>query len=169
MKNVDELHVGRMGSMLFAAASAAFLVSDPTGAAGTALVSKTENYPHKSIRVIDPFAAAGASDIIGRLIGQKFQDRYGQSMVLDNRPGAGGNIAARLAAEATPDGYTLFNVVVLSLAPSVSLYAQPGFDAMKDFAYVTSLAAGSYVIVALPSFPAKTIQELVTLAKSQPG
>jgi tripartite-type tricarboxylate transporter receptor subunit TctC len=132
-------------------------------------ISKADDYPHKSLRVIDPFAAAGASDVIARLVGQKFTERFGQAFVIDNRPGAGGNVAAKMAAEAPPDGYTLMNVVVLSLAPSVSLYAQPGFDAMKDFAYITVLAGGSYVIVAQPSFPAKTITELVALAKSQPG
>lgn len=132
-------------------------------------ISKAEDYPHKSIRVIDPFAAAGASDIISRLVGQKFTEKFGQSFVIDNRPGAGGNLAAEMAAKATPDGYTLLNVVVLSLAPSVSLYAQPGFDAMKDFAYISLYAGGSYVIVARPTFQAKTIAELVALAKSQPG
>ncbi len=132
-------------------------------------VSKADDYPRKSIRVIDPFPAAGAGDIIARVIGQKFAERYGQAFVVDNRPGAGGNVAAELAAKAPPDGYTLFNVIVFSLAPSVSLYPQSGFDPMKDFAYITLLAGGSYVIVANPSFPAKTIAELVALAKAQPG
>jgi tripartite-type tricarboxylate transporter receptor subunit TctC len=138
-------------------------------AADAPRISKADNYPHKSLRVIDPFAAAGASDVIARLVGQKFTERFGEAFVVDNRPGAGGNVAAKMAAEAPADGYTLMNVVVLSLAPSVSLYANPGFDAMKDFAYLTVLAGGSYVIVAQPSFPAKTIAELVALAKSQPG
>ncbi len=132
-------------------------------------ISKADDYPNKSIRVIDPFAAAGASDVIARLVGQKFTEKFGQPFVIDNRPGAGGNLAAEMAAKAPPDGYTLINVVVLSLAPAVSLYAQPGFDAMKDFAYISLLAGGSYVIVAHPNFQAKTIPELVTLAKLQPG
>ncbi|HEV7820614.1 MAG TPA: tripartite tricarboxylate transporter substrate binding protein, partial [Burkholderiales bacterium] len=110
-----------------------------------------------------------ASDVIARLVGQKFTEKLGQPFVIDNRPGAGGNVAAEMAAKAPPDGYTLLNVVVLSLAPAVSLYAQPGFDAMKDFAYISLLAGGSYVIVAQPNFQAKTIPELVALAKSQPG
>jgi len=137
--------------------------------ASAPLISKADNYPHKSIRVIDPFPAAGASDIIARVVGQKFTERFGQAFVIDNRPGAGGTVAAEMAAKATPDGYTLFNVVVFSLAPSVSLYAHPNFDPLKDFAYITLLAGGSYVIVAYPSFPAKSIAELVALAKAQPG
>jgi len=132
-------------------------------------ISKIDDYPHKPIRTIDPFASAGASDVMARLVGQKLSERFGQPFVIDNRPGAGGNVAAELAARATPDGYTLFNVVVLSLAPAVSLYPQIGFDPLKDFAYISLMAGGSYVIVAHPSFPAKTIAELVALAKSQPA
>jgi len=131
-------------------------------------LSKADDYPHKSIRVIDPFPAAGAGDIIARTVGQKFAERNGQAFVVDNRPGAGGNVAAELAARATPDGYTLFDVIVYSLAPAVSLY-KSGVDPMKDFAYITLLAGGSFVIVAYPAFPPKTIPDLVALAKSQPG
>jgi tripartite-type tricarboxylate transporter receptor subunit TctC len=161
-------NAARLAVMLIIAG--AVLVSSKHGyPADAPRISKADDYPHKSLRVIDPFAAAGASDVIARLVGQKFTERFGQAFVIDNRPGAGGNVAAKMAAEAPPDGYTLFNVVVFSLAPSVSLYAQPGFDAMKDFAYITLLAGGSYVIVALPTFPAKTIPELVALAKSHPG
>jgi len=132
-------------------------------------ISKADDYPHKSIRVIDPFPAAGAGDIIARTVGQKFAERNGQAFVVDNRPGAGGNVAAEMAARATPDGYTLFDVIVYSLAPSASLYPQSTVDPMRDFAYITLLAGGSFVIVAYPSFPAQTIPELVALAKSQPG
>lgn len=144
-------------------------VQSTNAADAPARITKADDYPHKSIRVIDPFAAAGASDVIARLIGQKFTEKFGQPFVIDNRPGAGGNLAAEMAAKAPADGYTLLNVVVLSLAPAVSLYAQPGFDAMKDFAYISLMAGGSYVIVANPNFQAKTIAELVALAKAQPG
>lgn len=132
-------------------------------------ISKADDYPNKSIRVIDPFPAAGAGDIIARTVGQKFAERNGQAFVVDNRPGAGGIVAAELAARAAPDGYTLFDVIVYSLAPSVSLYPKAGFDPMKDFAYITLLARGAFVIVAYPQFPAKTIPELVALAKAQSG
>ena len=164
------LRVARLAATLVIVASALVPIARSHAAdASPPRISKADDYPHKSIRVIDPFPAAGASDIIARVVGQKFTERYAQQLVIDNRPGAGGNVAAELAAKATPDGYTLFNVVVFSLAPSVSLYAQPGFDAMKDFASITLLAGGSYVLIAHPSFPAKTIAELVALAKSQPG
>jgi tripartite-type tricarboxylate transporter receptor subunit TctC len=134
-----------------------------------ARISAKDNYPYRPIRIIDPFAAAGASDIMSRLIGPRITERYGQPVVVDNRPGAGGNLAAELAAKAAPDGYTLFNVVVYSLAPSVALYPKLAFDPIKDFTYVTLMAGGSYVLIAHPTFPAKSIKELVALAKSQPG
>lgn len=134
-----------------------------------ARLSAADDYPRKPIRIIDPFAAAGASDVMARLVGQKLTERYGQPVIVENRPGAGGSVGAELAAKSTPDGYTLFMTVVLALAPNVTLYPQMGFDPMKDFAFVTLMAGGSYVIVAHPSFPAKTIPELVALAKSQPG
>ena len=168
-KKSESGHAARLTAMLAVAVSVAMPATCSYAADAPARISKADDYPHKSLRVIDPFAAAGASDVIARLVGQKFTERFGQAFVIDNRPGAGGNTAAKMAAEATPDGYTLMNVVVLSLAPSVSLYSQPGFDAMKDFAYITVLAGGSYVIVSHPTFPAKTIPELVVLAKSQPG
>ena len=151
--------------------AATFFSNAPVSAADAPVspISKADRYPHKSIRVIDPFPAAGAGDIIARTVGQKFAERNGQAFVVDNRPGAGGNVAAELAAKAPADGYTLFDVIVYSLAPSVSLYPQSRFDPMKDFAYITLLAGGSFVIVAYPAFPAKNIADLVALAKSQPG
>jgi tripartite-type tricarboxylate transporter receptor subunit TctC len=132
-------------------------------------IEKAADYPHKPIRIIDPFVPGGASDVIARLVGQKLTDRFGQAVIVESRPGAGGNVGAEIAAKATPDGYTLFMAIVLSLAPSVSLYQKLGFDPMKDLTYVTLAAGGSYVIVTSPSFPAKTVPELVTLAKSKPG
>ena len=138
-------------------------------AAEPARLSRTNDYPHKPIRVLDPFPAAGASDIIARLIGQKLTERYGQPIVMDNRPGAGGILAAELAAKATPDGYTLFDVVVLTLAPSLSLYPGANVDPLRDFAFISLYAGGSYALIALPSFAARTIPELVALARSQPG
>ena len=157
-------------SMTIAAIALAMLSAGTFAADSTApRISARDDYPRKPIRVIDPFAAAGASDVMARLVGQKLTERYGQPVIVENRPGAGGSVAAELAAKATPDGYTLFMTVVLALAPNVTLYPQMGFDPMKDFAYVTLMAGGSYVIIAHPSFPAKTIPELVALAKSQPG
>ena len=96
----------RVAAMLGIVASTAMAAEAPR-------ISKADNYPHKSLRVIDPFAAAGASDVIARLVGQKFTERFGEAFVIDNRPGAGGNVAAKMAAEAPADGYTLMNVVAL--------------------------------------------------------
>jgi tripartite-type tricarboxylate transporter receptor subunit TctC len=155
--------------MTSAAVAFALLCATGASAADAPRISVRDDYPHKPIRVLDPFAAAGASDVMARLVGQKLTERYGQPVIIENRPGAGGSVAAELAARATPDGYTLFNTVVLALAPNVTLYPQMGFDPMKDFAYITLMAGGSYVIIAQPSFPGKTIPELVALAKTQPG
>ena len=161
----------RTARLALTAAVAAMLVA-PVGTRAAdpqPRLSAVDDYPRKPIRIIDPFAAAGASDVMARLVGQKLTERYGQPVIVENRPAAGGSVAAELAARSTPDGYTLFMTVVLALAPSVTLYPQMGFDPLKDFAFVTLMAGGSYVIVAHPNFSAKTIPELVALAKSQPG
>lgn len=129
---------------------------------------RAADYPTRPLTLVVAFTPGGASDVLSRILARKLEQILGQPIVIDNRPGAGGNVAAELAAKATPDGYTLFDVIVYSLAPSVSLY-KSGVDPMKDFAYITLLAGGSFVIVAYPAFPAKTIPELVALAKSQPG
>lgn len=151
-------------------AAAAGLVPPAIAAdAGPARISAADDYPNKSIRVIDPFAAAGASDIMIRLLAPRVTERFGASVIVDNRPGAGGNLGAELAAKATPDGYTLLNIVMFSIAPSVALYPNLPFNPMKDFSYITTYGSGSYVIVALPTFAGKTIQEVVALAKAQPG
>jgi tripartite-type tricarboxylate transporter receptor subunit TctC len=133
--------------------------------AGTA----AENYPNKPIRMIDAFGAGGGTDYIARLIGQKLTERFNQSVIVDNRGGAGGNIGAEIAAKATPDGYNLLMGVVPALAPSVSLYSRLPYNVMKDFAFVTLVASGTYVVLVSPSLPVKSIAELVALARSSPG
>ena len=134
-----------------------------------AAAQSAENYPNKPIRFIDAFAAGGGTDIMARQIGQKLTERLKQSVIVDNRPGAGGTIGAEIAAKAAPDGHTLFMAAVPSLAPSASLYPQLPYNVMKDFAFVTLLASGTYVVIVNPALPAKSISELVALAKSRPG
>lgn len=135
----------------------------------TQRIAEAEDYPRKPIRIIEGFTIGGGSDAMARMIGEKLTERFGQQVVVDNRPGAGSNIGAKIAATAPPDGYTLFAGLALALGSSVSLYPQRGYDVMKDFAFITLTAAGTYVMVVTPSVPARSVAALVVLAKSRPG
>jgi tripartite-type tricarboxylate transporter receptor subunit TctC len=125
-------------------------------------------FPLRPLRIIDPFPPGGATDYMDRILAQKLGEAFGQPVVVDNRPGAAGNVAAEIAARANPDGYTLYMGLLSAMAPSSILYSRIGYDAMKDFVYISSVAAGNYVLVANPKVPAKSVQELVALAKSRP-
>ena len=127
-----------------------------------------DSYPSKPIRIIDGFPAGGGADYLARVIGPKLTERFGQPVIVDNRPGAGGNLGAEIAARANSDGYTLLLGVSSALAPSRSLYPKLGYDLLKDFAYVSRVATGGQILVAHPSVPAKSLAEFVTLARSQP-
>lgn len=127
------------------------------------------NYPNRPIRFIDAFPPGGGTDYMARLIGQRLAERFGQPVVVDNRPGAAGNIGAEIAAKATPDGHTLFMAVVPALTPTPSLYPKLPYNVTKDFVFVTLVASGSYVLFVHPAVPATSVSELVALAKSRPG
>jgi tripartite-type tricarboxylate transporter receptor subunit TctC len=125
-------------------------------------------YPTKAIRMILPFPPGGPTDILGRAIAQKVSDQVGQPVVVDSRPGAGGNLGLELAAKAAPDGYT----IVLSsplVAISPSLYAKLNYDPAKDLAPVSLVAVIQNVFLVHPSVPAKSLKELVALARRSPG
>jgi len=126
-------------------------------------------YPVKSIKMIVPFPAGGTTDIVARSVGQKLSEALGQQIVIDNRPGAGGNIGSDLVAKAAADGYTLLMGTVGTHAINASLYAKMPFDHVKDFAPVTLVAAVPNVLVVNPSVAAKSVQELIALAKAKPG
>jgi tripartite-type tricarboxylate transporter receptor subunit TctC len=126
-------------------------------------------YPNKPIRFIDGFPAGGGTDYLARVIGQKLTNRFGQLVIVDNRPGAAGNVGAEIAAKGTPDGYTLMMGLTSTLAPSPSLYPRLPYNVMRDFEFVTLVASGTYVLLVHPSVPAKSVSELVALAKSKPG
>jgi tripartite-type tricarboxylate transporter receptor subunit TctC len=128
-----------------------------------------DKYPGKAVTVIVPQAPGGANDAIARIIAQKLGAQMGQPFVVDNRPGAGGNIGTTLAAKAKPDGYTLMLTTNSAQVINPSLYRKPGFDAVKDFEPIGTVATAGYVLVANPSFPAKTVKELIDIAKTQPG
>ncbi len=125
-------------------------------------------YPTKSIRLIVPFPPGGGTDIIARIIGQKLGDQFGQKVIIDNRGGAGGNVGAEIAAQAPPDGYTLF-LGAATHAINVTLYSKLNYDFVKDFVAVSPIASMPYTMVCNPSMPFKSVQDLVRVAKEKPG
>jgi tripartite-type tricarboxylate transporter receptor subunit TctC len=136
--------------------------------AGCAFSVGAQDYPRKAVRVIAPFAPGGATDLLARLVSQKLSERWGHSVIIDNRTGAGGNIGAELAARAAPDGYTLL-VAGAPHAIGVSLYRKLSYDLAKDLAPISNLATYPSAIVVHPSLPVKSVKDLVALAKARPG
>ncbi len=126
-------------------------------------------YPNHSIRLVVPFPAGGTTDILARDVAKKLTDTLGQSVVVDNRPGAGGNIGADLVAKAPPDGYTLLMGTVGTHAINPSLYAKMPYDHIKDFVPVVLVAGVPNVLVVNPSVPVNSVADLIKLAKSKPG
>jgi tripartite-type tricarboxylate transporter receptor subunit TctC len=130
---------------------------------------RAQQYPSKSIRLIVPLAPGGGNDTIARLIGQKISPSLGQQVVIDNRPGAGGIIGVEIVARAPADGYTLLlaNAAVMSIVPHAQ--QKVPYDALKDFAPVSLIAAAPLLVVVHPSLPVRTVKELVALAKAKPA
>jgi len=126
-------------------------------------------YPTKPIRIVVPFPAGGTTDILARAVGQKLTETNGQPVLIDNRPGAGGNIGAELVAKSPPDGYTLLMGTVGTHAINPSLYAKMPYDHQKDFAPVILVAGVPNVLVINPSVPANSVQELIAYGKANPG
>jgi tripartite-type tricarboxylate transporter receptor subunit TctC len=137
-------------------------------AAGTAM-GQAPSYPARPIRLVVPFPPGGATDILARDVAQKLTEAWGQSVVVDNRPGAGGNIGSELVAKALPDGYTLLMGTVGTHAINASLYAKMPFDHIKDFAPVILVAGVPNVLVVNPALPVNSVAELITYAKANPG
>src|SRR5258707_4853565 len=140
-------------------------------AAGLGLASHAaaQNYPVKPIRLVVPFAPGGPADVIGRIIAQQLNVILGQSLVIENRGGAGGTIGARFAAMADPDGYTLMfaNTSTLSINPAV--YRHLDYDPAKAFAPVALIGTTSNIVVVNPALPAQTIADLIAYGKANPG
>lgn len=130
--------------------------------------SPVSAYPVKPVRIVVAQAVGGASDQMMRLVGQKLADTLGQQFVIDNRPGAGGNIGAELAARAPSDGYTLFMISAPHSVAS-SLYRKLGYDLLRDFTPVTLIGSEPLGVAINPALPAKSLAELVTYLKSRPG
>ena len=128
-----------------------------------------QGFPARPITIIVPFSAGGTTDILARIVGQGLTAELGQSVVVDNKPGAGGNIGATLAAKSPADGYTLFMGTVGTHAINQALYKKMPFDPVKDFAPLSRVATVPNLLVAHPSQPFKTVQELIAYAKAHPG
>ena len=140
-------------------------------AAGLSMASPTmaQTFPSKPMTIVVPFSAGGTTDILARIVGQALSNELGQSVVVDNRAGAGGNIGAAVAAKAPADGHTLFMGTVGTHAINASLYKKLPFDPIKDFAPLSRVANVPNVLVSHPSQPYKTVSELIAYAKSHPG
>jgi tripartite-type tricarboxylate transporter receptor subunit TctC len=142
-------------------------LSAAAAAAGFASAAE-DAYPSRPIRVVVASAAGGGLDATTRIVAPKLSESMGQSWVVDNRPGAGGNVGADIVARAAPDGYTVLASTSTLLTVNPSLYKMP-FSVQKDLQPVTVLATGEQVVVVHPSVPAKTLQDLISLAKQKPG
>jgi tripartite-type tricarboxylate transporter receptor subunit TctC len=150
--------------------SMVFLMSTLLGSLYSGLAfAQTADYPNKPIKIVVTFPPGGSSDAIIRILSTRLNDKLGQPLVIDNRPGAGGNIGLSAVAKAAPDGYVLGVGAAGGLTANVSLYPQMPFDVAKDFQPITMLAAIPFVLVGHPSVPADNIQQLIAYAKSQAG
>ena len=134
-----------------------------------AFATHAQNYPARPVRIIVPFAPGGATDIVTRIVGQKLTEVWGQTIVVDNRAGAGGNVGAELAAKATADGYTLFMPSGSVVTANKHMYRKLNWNPDKDFVAITNCASGPQIVAVNPGFAAKSIKELIALAKAKPG
>jgi tripartite-type tricarboxylate transporter receptor subunit TctC len=138
------------------------------GFASTAAQAQ-DDYPNKVVKLVVPFVAGGGGDSLARSVSQAASDALGQQIIIENRPGAGGNIGAAFAAKSAPDGYTLLYGTNGTHAINHALYANPGFDPIKDFAPVARLTRIGMVVVVTQEFPAKSVPELLDYLKKNPG
>jgi tripartite-type tricarboxylate transporter receptor subunit TctC len=127
-----------------------------------------QNFPSKPIRLVIPFSTGAASDFLGRTIGQKLGERYGQQVVSDNRPGAGGVVGSTIVAKANPDGYTLMVLAPPHLVNAL-IHKEPQYRAVEDYTAISQVATLPNMLVVPAQFQAKTVKDLVALAKAKPG
>lgn len=134
-----------------------------------AAVAAAQTYPTKPIRVIVPFPPAGSADLLTRTIGKKLGETWGKQLVVDNRPGAGGNLGLELVAKSPPDGYTAVMAAVTTNAIGMSTYTRLGYNLEKDLAPVTLVANVPHILVSHPTLPVINVKELIALGKARPG
>jgi tripartite-type tricarboxylate transporter receptor subunit TctC len=147
--------------------SVAFGLCGVVGIAGNSAAA--EPYPSKSVKLIVPFPAGGPADVMGRVVAKMLTDSFKQPVIIENKPGAGGNIGTDAVAKAAPDGYTLGISLVSSLAIAPGLYSKLPYDAGKDFAPITMVGIATPAILAHPSAPFNTLSEMVAYARANPG
>jgi tripartite-type tricarboxylate transporter receptor subunit TctC len=140
----------------------------PNAAAQTRAAGPAGSYPSKPVRMIVPYVPGGPTDILGRSVAQALAEAFGQPVVIDNRPGAAGNVGTVAAARAAPDGYTL-NMVAISFAVAPSIDPKVGYDPLRDFAPISLVATVNNMLVVHPALPVKSVKDLVALARSRPG
>ncbi|MCW5605216.1 MAG: tripartite tricarboxylate transporter substrate binding protein [Burkholderiales bacterium] len=139
------------------------------GAGGSALAQGAAGYPSKPVRLVFPYPPGGGTDTIGRPLAQRLTEFLGQQVVVENRGGAGGNIGMEHVARSPADGYTIVLALTAQLAVNPSLFQKLPYDPVRDFAPVTLLANGPYLLVVHPSLPVKSVKALVALARARPG
>ena len=132
-------------------------------------LAAAQPWPNKPVKIVVPFAAGGATDVVARLLAQKLQEAWGQSVVVENRAGAGGNIGAEVVAKSPGDGYTLLMTSGSIVTANPHIYKSMPFDAARDLVPITNVATGPQVIAVNTSVPAKDLRELIALAKASPG
>lgn len=137
-------------------------------ALSTPLAQAAGDYPNKPIKMVVPYPPGGPTDIVARVVAQKLSERLGQSIIIDNRPGAGANLGAEAVARSPADGYTLL-VATTAHAINPSLFSKLGYSITRDFAPISQLTAGPLVIVTTPGLPAASVSELIALAKARSG
>src|SRR5512144_1372727 len=156
-----------MFSKLFGACIGAFAFA-ALGAASFSAAGQAQ-WPTKAATYVVPFAVGGNTDTLARIIGQKLSPALGQPVVVENKPGAGGNIGSDFVAKAKPDGYTILGGTISSHAINTSLYPKMPYDPVRDFAPVTLIGTNANVLIVPATSPAKSVQELIALAKAKPG
>jgi tripartite-type tricarboxylate transporter receptor subunit TctC len=154
------MHFSRRFFLRLAAGAAALSASSRT--------TQAQAYPSRPVRLIVGLAAGGGQDIVARLMGQWLSDRLGRQFIIENRPGASGNLALEAVANAAPDGYTLA-LLGVNNAINANLYNKPGFEFLRDIAPVAGIMRVPLVMVVHPSFPATTVPEFIAYAKANPG
>ena len=153
----------RICKIAFGAAAIVFVMAGVSGHA------RAQTFPNRAITLVIPFAPGGSNTIVGRVIADKMSELLGEKVVVDNRPGAGGTVGTRAVAKSDPDGYTILLSFTGTLAIGPSLYKNAGYDPRKDFAPIGMIGNAPNSLVVHPSFPAKTIAELIAYAKANPG
>jgi tripartite-type tricarboxylate transporter receptor subunit TctC len=131
-------------------------------------IAPAQTYPNKSVRIVIAFPAGGSIDTLGRILAQKLGEQWGQNVVVENRPGAGGNLGAAAAAQSAPDGTTL-HLGAQSLAVNVTIAPHPGFDPVRDFEPIILVATAQDVLMVAPNAPYRSVKDLIDAAKARPG